>query len=137
MATFALLNKDDIVVTVIAVDNHNCLDENGQEQEAFGLEFLNKTFGNYKWPLPDGLGYYNNADLEWKQTSYNAKSGDGFRKNYAGIGYKFNENLDAFVAPEPSAPAPEKVEEAGEWVLNEEKAIYEFTGKLKLPETPK
>ena len=33
----------------------------------------------------------------WKQTSYNAN----FRKHYAGIGYKYDAQLDAFVPPKP------------------------------------
>ena len=33
----------------------------------------------------------------WKQTSYNAT----IRKNYAGIGYTYDETRDAFIAPEP------------------------------------
>lgn len=34
----------------------------------------------------------------WVQTSYNAT----IRKNYAGIGYKYDANLDAFVPPQPA-----------------------------------
>lgn len=49
----------------------------------------------------------------WVQTSYNTRAGvhygpdglpDGkpaFRKNYAGIGYTFDPELDAFVPPKP------------------------------------
>jgi len=33
-----------------------------------------------------------------KRTSYN----NNYRKNYAGIGYKYNSDLDAFIAPEPA-----------------------------------
>ena len=33
----------------------------------------------------------------WIQTSYN----NNIRKNYAGIGYTYNSNLDAFIAPKP------------------------------------
>ena len=33
----------------------------------------------------------------WIQTSYN----NNIRKNYAGIGYKYDSNLDAFIAPKP------------------------------------
>jgi hypothetical protein len=35
---------------------------------------------------------------KWLQTSYNGN----IRKNYAGIGYTYNKDLDAFIAPEPS-----------------------------------
>ena len=33
----------------------------------------------------------------WKQTSYNAN----FRKNYAGVGYTYRADIDAFVPPQP------------------------------------
>ena len=36
----------------------------------------------------------------WIQTSYNAAT-NGFRKNYAGVGYSYDEVRDAFIAPEP------------------------------------
>jgi len=35
-----------------------------------------------------------------KRTSYNAAA-NGFRKNYAGIGFTYDETLDAFYAPKP------------------------------------
>ena len=35
-----------------------------------------------------------------KRTSYNAAA-NGFRKNFAGIGYTYDTNRDAFIAPEP------------------------------------
>jgi hypothetical protein len=36
----------------------------------------------------------------WVQTSYNAAT-NGFRKNYAGIGYSYDETRDAFIPPKP------------------------------------
>ena len=36
---------------------------------------------------------------EWVQTSYNGN----FRKHYAGIGYRYDSGLDAFVPPQPYA----------------------------------
>lgn len=62
--------------------------------------------------VPDGLGgdendaaiqaYINGIGLPgtWIRTSYNAAV-NGFRKNYAGIGYRYDAELDEFVAPEP------------------------------------
>ena len=44
-----------------------------------------------------------------KRTSYNAAT-NGFRKNYAGIGYTYDETLDAFYAPKPFPS----------WILDEE-----------------
>lgn len=47
----------------------------------------------------------------WIQTSYNGN----IRKNYAGIGYIYNPDLDAFIAPKPFPS----------WVLNETTASWE------------
>jgi hypothetical protein len=60
------------------------------------------------------------------QTSYNtlagvhASGGTPFRGNYAGIGYTYNEILDAFIAPKP-----EPTDEIADWVLNEETFTWE------------
>src|SRR5210317_1059475 len=35
----------------------------------------------------------------WKQTSYN----NNFRKQYAGIGYRYDETKDKFISPQPFA----------------------------------
>jgi len=47
----------------------------------------------------------------WIQTSYN----NNIRKNFAGIGYTYDFNLDAFVAPKPY----------NSWVLNNETCKWE------------
>jgi hypothetical protein len=55
------------------------------------------------------------------QTSYNTQAaehltgGTPFRGNYAGIGYTYDEALDAFIAPKP-----EPTDEIADWVLDEE-----------------
>lgn len=50
----------------------------------------------------------------WVQTSYNAKEGDGLRKNYAGVGYIYDKTLDAFLPPKPF----------DSWSLDQEKGIW-------------
>ena len=90
MAHFAKLGADNIVTTVIGVHNNEVLDKNGVEQETKGIEFLNTL--------------YKTNDV-WKQTSYNTMGGrhnlggTPLRKNYAGIGFQYNQELDAFVPP--------------------------------------
>lgn len=55
------------------------------------------------------------------RTSYNTQggqhSGGGtpFRKNYAGIGYSYSDELDAFIPPQPYAS----------WSLNEDTCLWE------------
>ena len=58
---------------------------------------------------------------EWVQTSYNthggvhALGGVALRKNYAGIGFSYDKERDAFVPPRPYPS----------WVLNEETCLWE------------
>ena len=93
MAHFAQLDDDNVVLQVIVVNNSECLDSNGQELEAVGVAFCQSLFGG-----------------NWKQTSYNGN----MRKNYAGIGYSYDEQRDAFIAPQPY-PSWTLVEETCRW----------------------
>lgn len=94
MAHFAQINADNIVTQVIVVANQDTSDQSGVENEAIGADFCNKLLGG-----------------TWKQTSYNGR----IRKNYAGIGYKYNAELDAFIPPQPYAS----------WILNNETCQWE------------
>jgi hypothetical protein len=90
MAYFAQLNEENLVTQVIAVANQEILNEQGQESEQKGIDFCTNLLGG-----------------TWKQTSYNTQAGQHtlggtpFRKNYAGIGFKYDEGRDAFIAPKP------------------------------------
>jgi len=94
MAHFAQLDENNVVLQVIVVDNKDTADANGVEKEHIGAAFCEKLLGG-----------------TWKQTSYNGS----IRKNYAGIGYTYHADIDAFVAPKPYTS----------WVLNEEDGVYE------------
>jgi hypothetical protein len=60
------------------------------------------------------------------QTSYNTQAGvhlnggTPFRGNYAGIGYTYDEALDAFISPKPSP-----TDDVSDWILNEETYSWE------------
>ena len=82
MAHFAKIDSNNIVTQVIVIDNKDTADANGVEKEYIGAAFCERLFGG-----------------TWKQTSYNGT----IRKNYAGIGYKYQADIDAFVAPKPYA----------------------------------
>lgn len=86
MSHWAEIGKDKIVIRVL-VGNNNEPDE------------------GYQWLL-DNLGG------TWIKTSYNGN----IRKNFAGIGFTYDENRDAFIAPKP---------ETGEWVFNEDTCQWE------------
>jgi len=93
MAHFAELDENNTVKQVIVVHNNELLD-NGVESEAKGIEFCQSLFGG-----------------EWVQTSYNGN----IRKNYAGIGFTYDEDMDAFIPPKFF----------DSWILNEETCLWE------------
>lgn len=45
----------------------------------------------------EGEAFMNSLGGKWVKTSYNGN----IRKNFAGIGYTYREDIDAFVAPQP------------------------------------
>jgi hypothetical protein len=108
MAHYAFLNENNVVTEVIVGIDETELIE--------GLE-------------PE-IWYQNFRGQSCKRTSYNNK----IRKQYAGIGYIYDENADVFIAPQPypswyldenydwqaPKPKPEGLyywdEELGEWV---------------------
>jgi len=95
MAYFAKLGTGNIVEKVISINNAVITDANGVEQEQLGVDFINKL--------------YNTRDV-WKQTSYN----NNIRKNYAGVGYQYDQTRDAFIPPKPF----------NSWVLNETTCLW-------------
>jgi hypothetical protein len=106
MASFAKI-ENNIVERVESVVNEVLKDSNGIEQESIGIQFL-KTL-------------YNEPNAIWKQTSYNTHGGvhslggTPFRKNHAGIGFTYDANKDAFIAPKPF----------NSWILNEQTCLWE------------
>lgn len=101
MAYFAKIGEGNKVTAVHTIHNNELLDENGQESEQKGIDFLNKL-------------YHINAT--WVQTSFNTARGKHssgktpLRKNYAGVGFTYDANKDAFIPPSPFPS----------WILNEE-----------------
>ena len=75
MAHFAQLDGSNIVTAVIVVHNNESPDEES------GAAFLVSLYG----------------PSTWKQTSYTSS----MRKNFAGIGFEYDEGLDAFIPPRP------------------------------------
>ncbi len=119
MAHFAEI-INGIVSRVIVVSNEDtALD--GVEDGAIGAAFCHNLLGG-----------------EWVQTSYNtygnvhSVGGNPYRKNYASIGYTYDTERDAFIAPQPyaswtldeatcrwQAPVP-MPSEGGPWTWDEE-----------------
>jgi hypothetical protein len=88
MSHWAEVNENNLVLRVTVGDNNDPAGDEG-----------------YQW-LIDNLGG------TWIKTSYNGN----IRKNFAGIGYTYDQTRDAFIPPKP---------EEGNWVLNEDTCIWE------------
>ena len=106
MAHYAEIDENNIVTQVLVVSN---------EQEHRGQDFLANDLG---------LGG------TWVKTSYNTRGGvyyapstnlpaedqsKAYRKNYAGIGFSYDDQRDAFISPQPYAS----------WTLNEDSCLWE------------
>ena len=89
MIYFAKLGIGSKVLTVEAVHN------NIATTEQAGINFLNNLYG---------------TNDVWKQTFT-----DGTRKNYAGVGYKYDQTRDAFIPSKPYIS----------WILNETTCLWE------------
>ena len=98
MAHFAKLGTGNIVEKVEVVSNDVAT------TEQTGVDFLNNLYGT--------------RDV-WVQTSYNGN----IRKNYAGVGFKYDQTRDAFIPPKPF----------NSWVLNETTCLWE--APVALPDT--
>tara|TARA_R100001086_G_scaffold137798_1_gene72003 strand:- start:491 stop:886 length:396 start_codon:yes stop_codon:yes gene_type:complete len=91
MAHFAKIGKGNIVQQVVVVANAVLKDKDNNEQESLGVKFLQELYGS--------------RDI-WKQTSYNTRGGEHqlggtpFRKNFASVGYTYDEEKDAFIPPQ-------------------------------------
>jgi len=100
MAHFAKLGVGNKVLRVTVVSNDVATTEKA------GEEFLQNLHGS--------------RDV-WKQTSYNTIGGEHklggtpFRKNYAGVGYTYDQSRDAFIEPKPY----------DSWTLNETTCLWE------------
>ncbi len=90
MAHFAKLGVGNKVLRVSVVSNDIAT------TEQVGIDFLNNLYGS--------------RDV-WKQTSYNGN----IRKNFAGIGFKYDQTRDAFIPPKPF----------NSWTLNETTCLWE------------
>jgi hypothetical protein len=100
MAHFAKLGVGNIIEKVEVVSNDVAT------TEQVGVDFLNNLYGT--------------RDV-WKQTSFNTRGGvhktggTPFRKNFAGIGYIYDQARDAFIPPKPF----------NSWTLNETTCLWE------------
>ena len=127
MAHFAQIDYQNKVIRVSVVANEDIFDDDGNESEEVGIEYLKSIHGPHTM---------------WIQTSYN----NNFRCRYAGIGLVYNVEHDVFLLPQPypswslnteiydwdpPVPKPELTEEQNEsgsyYEWNEETQEWELT----------
>lgn len=82
MAHFAKLNEENVVETVLVVDNKILLNSLQTEEEVLGIEYLKSIFGE---------------STRWVQTSYN----NNFRSCMAAPNYIYDPTKDVFIPPKP------------------------------------
>lgn len=116
MAHFAQLDENNIVIRVTVISNDDIRDENGNESEQLGVALCEQLV----------------SPGRWIQTSYNSN----FRKQYAGIGFRYDADADVFIEPSPypswilngqhdwEAPIPLPIE-GGKYQWNEEAQTWD------------
>lgn len=108
MAHWAQIDGNNYVVRIIVGDNS--LEDEG-----------------YNWII-------SNLGGNWLKTSYTSRGGkkinpdtgeiisdNHFRFNYAGPGYRYDEQRDAFIPPKP--------DDSRNWILNEETCLWELSSE--------
>lgn len=103
MAHFAQLDSNNKVILVTV---------GRKEDDGKELELSSRTGDTYKQTSYNTRGgvYYDN-----ETNTPAADQSKAFRKNFAGIGYSFNPDLDAFIPPQPYPS----------WALNEATCLWE------------
>ena len=97
MANFAKIDDNNVVLTVLHVDDKDVLNSDGVETESVGQAYL-ETHNN--WPAE-----------KWIQTSRNtihgvhALGGTPFRGHFAGIGFTWDVENQQFFPPKPNYPS--------------------------------
>jgi hypothetical protein len=105
MSHWAQIDENNIVINVV-VGSNDAVDE------------------GYQW-LVDNIGG------QWLQTSYNtsagkhSQGGTPLRKNFAQIGYSYDEQRDAFIPPKPEPSVTIVKKNPVDWRLNEETCLWD------------
>lgn len=99
MAHYAFLDENNVVTEVITGVDENTVQTDLDGTEVGGTsEAWEAFYGNFRGQV-------------CKRTSYN----NNYRKNYAGIGYTYDSERDAFISPKPY----------NSWVLDEDTCQWE------------
>lgn len=99
MAHYAFLDENNVVTEVITGVDENIIQTDTDGTQVGGSSEAWETwYGNFRGQV-------------CKRTSYSGS----IRKNYAGIGFTYDANRDAFLPPKPYDA----------WILNEETCLWE------------
>ena len=89
MAHYALIDSNNIVVKVITGVDENVTQNDNGTLVGGSTEAWEQFYESQSW----------HSGLTCKRTSYN----NNIRKQYAGIGYRYDADADVFIAPQPFA----------------------------------
>ena len=101
MAHYAKLDENNIVVKVNVIDNQE-VENNGGDRSAQAEQYVSDTYGGGTWKQTSyntNIGKYYNPETGLEDEDQSK----AYRKNYAGIGYIYHSDIDAFSPPQPHA----------------------------------
>ena len=111
MSHFAQIDENNIVINVFVGDNN---DPNGDEGYQFFVDNFGGTWIKTSYNSFGGVHYL--PDEIRDEYGLRVPSGQPhLRYNYAGIGYTYDVERDAFIPPKPTE---------GEWVFNEQTCLW-------------
>jgi hypothetical protein len=113
MAHYAFINSDNMVLEVIT-GRH-------EDETIEGVVDWETYYTTKRQNLRAIRTSYNTrGGVHYTDSEPSADQSKALRKNYAGIGFTYDEERDAFIPPKPNP-----TEEVSDWVLNEETCLWE------------
>ena len=104
MAHYAFLNMQNIVTEVIV-----------GKDETDGPTNWEIHYGNFREQVCKRTSYNTRGGVHYTNGEASDDQSQAFRKNYAGVGYIYDETRDAFIPPQPY----------DSWILNETSCLWE------------
>ena len=104
MAHYAFLNMQNIVTEVIV-----------GKDETDGPTNWEIHYGNFREQVCKRTSYNTRGGIHYTNGEPSSDQSQALRKNYAGIGYTYDETRDAFISPKPF----------DSWILNETTCLWE------------
>jgi hypothetical protein len=109
MAHYAFIDKNNVVIEIIVGKDENDLSDGVESWEEFYGNFYGKKCLRTSYNTRGGVHY----NSETGQPSEDESK--AFRKNYAGIGFTYDGERDAFIPPKPYES----------WVLNKDTCLWD------------